>query len=390
MAGALEASSCAANNCAKVTTAATTAITLDAGLTLPTDNVTAGTSGTCASSAPAVPNQLYLAVNNGPCALGSTAADPNYGNNHYVEAVVSQRTPTFFARVFGANTVTVTARAEAGYAVPPPGSGNKVWANTVKLNGGSIADADGKNGGVYADSEAFADGGKISAPYTLNSAGKITGNCYNNGTSCGPKPTSVTADPEPFSTLVEPTKPGNSTTNTGATTTVSKATTLQPGTYSSLNFNGGGYTVTLSPGLYYFTGTLNGSNITLTGDNVTLFFEGSGYLQTNTGETVNLTPPSADYIASNPSKFYGCTSCATMSIWASTDDTQTQIVDANFGGTFTGNIYAKNGEIRMNGGHIDTQAQIVCKLLNLATGSITIDSNSGGTPNGSPKVSLAE
>ena len=383
MAGALEAGYCGSTpNCALLQKAATSALTEG------TPSVTPSLFLQCA---PASGAGILLTVNNGPCALG--ASDPNNGKANYVEVVVSKKTPTWFAGIFGHSTVNISARAEAGYALPSAAPGNQVWANTVYLNGGSIADGPGNNGGVYANSDAFADSGNISAPYTLNSSGSITGNCYNNGTSCGPKPTSITAQPEPFSNLdsQEPSQPGASPTccaNPGG------PTTLQPGTYTGLNFNGGNYTVNFAPGLYYFTGTLNGgSNITFSGSGVTIFFAGGGNIQTNSGTILDLSPPSAADIAANPGAYNGCTSCATMSYWVSTGDTAPQILDAGLGtAPFTGNIYDKNGQILMNSGSsITTQNQIVCNLLTLDSGaSIVVDSNSSSALDGSPTVVLAE
>lgn len=379
MAGAQAASLCATNspNCGAVQTAAKSALA---------ENLSATETSTlftnCASASG---TGLLLTVNNGPCAL---AGDPNSGQTTYVEAVVSKNVPTFFARIFGVKTLQVSARAEAGKAAPSGGS--KVWASKVDLNGGKIADASGENGGVYADAYAFADGGNISAPYTLNSSGTITGNCYNNGTSCGSPPTRVTAEPEPFSDLnaKEPAKPANSTTNS---TTVNGATTLQPGAYTDLSFNGSGYTVNFKPGLYYFTGAVQGSDVTLSGKGVTFFFAGNGSFTTNSGEVWDLDPPSAADIAADTTNAYnGCTSCADMSIWQSTSDSSLMTLDAGYAMSITGNIYAPSAEIRMNGnGSITTTMQIVCNQLTLDAGTLTIDS-SNGVNNGPKTVALVE
>ena len=394
MAGALEISACggttSSSSCTVMQTAATSALT-EGGSPAPTlFKQCAAASGT----------GLLLTINNGPCALGSTAADPNYVNNNYVEVVVSEQIPAYFARFIGYSTFQASARAEAGLGTPAGGGGNnRVWANTVYLNGGKIADGTGYAGGVYANSEAFADGGNISAPYSLNKLGNIQGNCYNNGPSCGPKPTLVTAEPNPFSNPAptEPLAPPPSSTKSGPYDyNAANPVTLQPGTYSGMNFNGSNYTVNFAPGLYYFTGALNGgTNVTFAGSGVTLFFAGSGSLTTNQTLNMTLTPPTAAQIAANPSAYNNCTSCADMSIWQSSTDGSPMLLDSGLNLTMTGNIYAPDTTITMqagSSGSITTTALIVANELNLVSGTITINSNDGGggAANGAATISLAE
>ncbi len=72
---------------------------------------------------------LTLQINDPPCELG--AADPNTGRTNFVEAVVSRREQTYFARFLGINNVMLSARAEASrnpnapciYALDPTGAG---------------------------------------------------------------------------------------------------------------------------------------------------------------------------------------------------------------------------------------------------------------------------
>ena len=130
MAGALEIPDCGGTaKCSAMTAAANYAFTTE-------------------NSAPAA---ATLTINNGPSALGSTANDPNYGDIHYVEAVVTENVPTFFARVFGVNTVTISARAEAGKssAATPCADVIGPAGQTVTLNSGAnITDAAGSTCGL--------------------------------------------------------------------------------------------------------------------------------------------------------------------------------------------------------------------------------------------------
>jgi len=379
MAGAQVANACSANCSGAITTAAQSALTEGS------PSVSSRLFTNCAN---ATGTGVLLTVNNGPCAL---AGDPNSGQSTYVEAVVSETVPTFFAKIFGVKTLNITARAEAGK--PAPSNDSPIWATDVKLNGGKVGDAPGSYGGIYADSDAFCDSGGDSAAYKLNSSGSTSGNGYNNGV-CGTVPTKVTAVPEPFSKLVEPAKPAASPTN--ATTyenNPSNPVILQPGAYTSLAFDGSNYTVQFAPGLYYFTGAVTGgTNVTFSGDGVTFFFAGNGSFTTNSNLNMNMTPPSAFQIAQDTTHalYNGCTSCADMSIWQSASDTILMKLDAGANMTMKGSIYVPSAEIRMDGpGTITTIADIVCDYLDLESGSnITI--SSGGASNGPKTVALVE
>jgi uncharacterized membrane protein len=54
-------------------------------------------------------NGATVTVNNPP----QSSQDPNSGNPNYVEVIVTQNEPTFFAKVLGINSVALAARAEA-------------------------------------------------------------------------------------------------------------------------------------------------------------------------------------------------------------------------------------------------------------------------------------
>jgi hypothetical protein len=54
-------------------------------------------------------NGATVAVNNPP----QSSSDPNNGNSNFVEVVITQNEPTFFARILGINSASLSARAEA-------------------------------------------------------------------------------------------------------------------------------------------------------------------------------------------------------------------------------------------------------------------------------------
>lgn len=72
-----------------------------------------------ASCATATSTDLILDLNSPPQGCLS-ASDPNTGKTGYVEAVVSQKVPTYFAGVLGIPSISLTARAEATRNLSPP------------------------------------------------------------------------------------------------------------------------------------------------------------------------------------------------------------------------------------------------------------------------------
>jgi uncharacterized membrane protein len=72
----------------------------------------AGQSASTANGFTNDANGATVAVNNPP----QSAQDPNNGNPNYVEVVVTQSEPTFFAKVLGINSVSLAARAVATQA----------------------------------------------------------------------------------------------------------------------------------------------------------------------------------------------------------------------------------------------------------------------------------
>ena len=128
LAGALELNACAGvSNCAALQTAAQDGLTENGltGSTLLTNCATGGGTG------------LTITVNNGPCALGSQ--DPHSGDSKYVEVVVAQTQPTYFAGILGINSVPIKTRAEAALGNSPfcfyiTGS----TGTTLQLNGATL------------------------------------------------------------------------------------------------------------------------------------------------------------------------------------------------------------------------------------------------------------
>ena len=381
MAGALEASSCSTANCGVIQTAATSAFTED-GRPAPTVFLQCATaSGT----------GVLLTINNGPCALG--ASDPNHLDANYVEAVVTEQVPTYFAGFRGFHTVQISARAEAGKSSPPGPCLNILGTSgqTVTLNSGaSITDGTGSTcafnvnssgtPAVMEDSGATVDVGS----YTVH--GTVT----DNGGSYTPAPTTGTATkPDPIAaeitagTITTPTQPAVSST---CCNPVSGATTLQPGYYSSgLNFNGSGYAVTLASGVYYFGGSMVVGGVNLTGSNVTIYFA-NGSLTMNSASTMTLSAPSTG-------------STAGMLIWQAPADSSPMILDSSSSSSWGGAVYVPGAQLTLNGGStavgygmIESQSLMMNSAISLSCASMPggVCPGGSGSASGSATIALAE
>jgi Flp pilus assembly protein TadG len=383
MAAALEVNSCGATHgCAVMQTAATTALT-EGGTAAPAIFLQcAAASGT----------GLLLTINNGPCSLGAT--DPNNGNTNYVEAVVTENKPTYFARVFGISTVLISARAEAGTASSsssgPCFDVTGTSGQTLTLNSGaSITDGPGSNCGVQVNSSGtpavMEDSGATVNVGSYNVHGAVT----NNGGTYTPAPTTgAPAVSDPFAAEISA---GTlSTPPQGATqsvSTVSGTTTLSPGYYpNGINFNGSGYTVTLDPGVYFMGGGINVGGVTLNGTGVTIYMA-SGQLNMNSASNINLTAPATGDTAG-------------LVIWQPASNTSQMNLDSASSSSWAGGIYLPSAQLTLNGGSTATaygsvvaQSVMVNSAISLSCSSMpggTCPGGSGGSGNGSTSTALAE
>jgi len=290
MAGALEINACGGtNNCQKMQDAASAAATEVGAGTVNIVTQCGSTSGKIG---------LVVQLNNGPCANSS---DPNYGKSGYVEAVVGKKVTTVFGAVLGQSSFNVQARSEAGgpsqasaciYAL------NRTVSNAVTFNGGTLS---ATNCGIQIDSSS-SSAMMMNSGVTVNVKSiNIVGSGYTkNGGSLNVTPqVSQPYLADPLASLATPssTPCGSSTSSPyhGAANNISlgSAATLYPGVYcGGINFNGGSYTVTMQPGNYVFTGSVNvNSGVTLNGSSGVMLYFKSGTLQLNSSSIANLTAP---------------------------------------------------------------------------------------------------
>lgn len=366
LAGAIEVSSCGLTaDCTAMTTAAQQALVENGftGSTLKKQCASAGSG-------------LTLTVNNGPCAMGSASADPNYSNTNYVEAVLSGPVNTFFASMVGIRSIGITVRAEAydkatnsGYCLYTSTSNtSSSGPQGILLNGGTM----NASCGIYDDSGSSGALASNSGA-TVNSTKFVVhgGWSPNNGGTFSSTPvTNVDAVADPLSYLTAPT-PASCTSQT---VNGSGSTTLNPGTFcSGFNLNSG-TTVTLNPGTYIIEGGVNvNSSSTLTGTGVTLYFTGSGQLQMNSGSTATLVAPTSGGMSG-------------ILIWEASSDSNALIIDGSASAKYQGAIYAPSAQLTLNsGGNTAAYTVVDVKSMILDSGAnFTINSDYSSLPNGSP------
>jgi hypothetical protein len=304
------------------------------------------------------------------------------GKAGYAEVLVQKSQPRLFSALWGAGTLSVTARSVARGITPPSnpaillldpsmkGSLNSTGNGGISVTGGSIA-VDSNNG----QAGIISGGGNVTAP-NLNFTGGYSSS--GGGVYLGTAQTGVAPTSDPLATLPAPdptTMTVQSTSNYKITT--SGNYTLQPGVYQggiAITANAPG-TVTLAPGIYYMQGggfSDNGS-IDVTGTGVMIYnapAQNNDEVQLAGTGNVTLTAPT-----SGPYK----------GIAIFQDRTATATVDVTGNGSLslTGTIYAAGAEVDVtgNGGITVTGAQIIANNMNVAgNGLVSVVYNPNAAP----------
>ena len=210
-------------------------------------------------------NGVTIVVNNPPSFL---ATDPHKGDSKYVEVVISQNQPTFFAKAFGVLSVPLTTRAEGAEG----GGNNCIFALDPSGNPALAIDflaAITSQCGVVDESSNSSDALQCIFLASLNasSIGVVGG---VEQFLCGITPTPVKIKtPNPADPLAATPKPQIGACGTGGGTVTSGTFS---GSAKGLNISGPG-TVTLNQGVY------------------------CGGIQANFGANINLNP--GTYILKN-------------------------------------------------------------------------------------------
>ena len=374
LAGALEGSLCAGTaNCDMLTTAAQSALS-ENGLTGSTllKNCAAGSL-----------TSLTVTVNNGPCALG--AANPHNGNTNYVEVVISQPQPTYFAGVLGISSVLIKARAEAGLGA----SQNCIYTlgstgTDIQMNGSGVLSV--QSCGIIDNSSnanalVMKGSGEISAASI-----SIVGNYSKSGSgSISPKPITGVAPSSdqlaflsppafaPASCLADPNLSGSAAKLLGPS--------IMGGTvcYNGLTIGSSGF-VTLNPGLYIINGslTLKGSG-SVSGTGITFYFPPGGGSYIDSGSsTLNLSAPtSGDYDG--------------ILFYQNASDVQPISISGSSTSSINGIVYAPGANVTLNGSGTSTfYMSLVVSSINFnGSGTMTL-TNYGNINPTSPLISGAQ
>ncbi len=323
-------------------------------------------------------SNVTVTINNPP------STGPNAANSGYVEAIVSKPEPTYFLRVLGVSTMTVSTRAVAYegngpnciYVLNPSASG-AMSANgnvTVSSSCGLLVDSSSSSGLTVNGNTS------ISAP----TIGVVGGYTSNGNSSLTPTPkTGVIAASDPLAYLQAPTVGSCAHTNfslNGNTGSSGSPYQLYSGTYcggisvngnSVLHFNGGTY-VLAGGGM-----NING-NSTMTGTGVTFYNTtgtgGYGAVTMNGNSQANFSAPTSGSLAGI--LFFQDRSIPTSGA-AST-------INGNSNSTFDGAIYFATTTVNFNGNSSASGYSIVVANELVLNGNSTLGSNYSSLTNGSP------
>lgn len=370
IAGILESSTCGASSpCTEMTTASKQAV-IENGLSVVDANVY---TNTCTMPAmPSTTGTPLLVVNYGPCLLGSTSADPNYGSTNYtyVEAAVAENQPAYFANVFGIHTFAVSARAEAKI-------NNSPWCifakQTIQVDSGGQLTA---SCGAYSDGTLTSkkgSGKSCNGTHITVTAFDVAGSACNSNQIT---PTPVSPAPiltDPLSYL------GNNFTPPSSVTSACQSSSfvypwgtkspITPGTggswtlYASSTYAycaasgyalkvSSGDTVTLAPGPAGCSGTTCNSTFVFNGN-----VDNEGTLQSSStsGVTLYFTGTSGSVSGGGSFNLYAPTGCGGgaeswtnlpgILYWANANDPATLSLGNGQKETWQGAIYLPGGEL---------------------------------------------
>jgi hypothetical protein len=292
---------------------------------------------------------------------------PHAGLAGYVEVLVTKIQPTFFVKIAGVNSATVTARAVAYL------SGNLqncMYALGTTGNSGitNTGDINAANCGIISnhrlhntDSITAREIGVVLNP---------TGGGINHPT---PK-TGIIPAADPLSYLQPPAAGGCLAAGAGNVNGTIPVT-LNPGNYCGGISIAGAQNVTLNPGTYTITGgglTFNGSG-TVSGTGVTLYIGASGgTVNLSGGQTVNLSAATTGADAG-------------ILFYQDPGNTSPATINGATSSKFEGAFYFPSAALTISAtGNNAAYTIAVANTLTLGPSALNFPSNFSSLPNGSP------
>lgn len=255
------------------------------------EKLTGSTNATASAKHDASKNGFTDSTPSGSTCTGTTCIDVNIppasgsytGDSTAVEVIVHKQFPTFFGRVFGSSSNTITSRAVARlrsdnngcFFALDPAQNTNVNKSTINAPGCTI----------FVNGSANFNG--VTTTASIDVAGDVGGNAPTYTQLSGPVSDPCLSIPGCAYLTANP--PSAS----GCVPLSASATTAAPGCYSSFQPSGN---VSLSPGLYIINGpmTING---TLSGSGVTLYFTSAANpIDASKGTLTFSAPTSGNYL----------------------------------------------------------------------------------------------
>ncbi|MGC2494552.1 MAG: pilus assembly protein TadG-related protein [Candidatus Binatus sp.] len=342
------------------------------------DQVAAGQTDAASNGYTNGVSSVTVTINNPP------STGPNTSNSAYVEAIVSKPEPTYFLRVLGVSTMTVSTRAVAYEGNGP----NCIYVLNPSASGAFSANGNvsvTSSCGLLVDSSSSSGLSVVgNVSITAPTIGVVGGFSAGGNSSLTPTPkTGVIAASDPLAYLQAPTVGSCAHTNyslNGNSGSASTPLQLYAGTYCGgitvhgnawLKFNAGTYV--LAGG-----GMAISANTTMTGTGVTFYNTtgtgGYGAISMNGNTQANLSAPTSGPLAgilffqdrSIPSSGAGST------------------ITGNSSSTFDGAVYFPTTALSFNGNSSASGYSIVVANQLTLSGNASLGSNYSSLANGSP------
>jgi len=342
------------------------------------DQVAAGRADAASNGYTNGASSVTVAINNPP------TSGPNASNSGYVEAIVSKPEPTYFLRVLGVSTMTVSVRAVAYegsgpnciYVLDPTASG------ALSTNGNAnVQSGCGLLVNSSSSSAITAVGSiTVNAP-TIGVVGNYTS---TSNVSLTPTPkTGVIAASDPLSYVQAPTVGSCAHTNfslSGTSGSASSPLQLYAGTYcGGISVHGNAW-LHFNPGTYVLAGGGMGisANTVMTGTGVTFYNTtgtgGYGAITLNGNTQANLSAPTSGPLV-------GILFFQDRSV-PSTGAEST--ITGNSSSTFDGGVYFSTTGLTFGGNSSATGYSIVVADKLTVSGNSSVGSNYSSLTGGSP------
>lgn len=314
--------------------------------------------------------------------ISTTPTDGHFkGETGYVEAVISQRTPSFFMHLFNKGAMTIQARAVATYVGVGTACGWSLHHNSSNISGnpwGTSTINSPVCGWLFNGNLVLGASDAVIARY-VDATGTITGPEHINGTYQNGIPSFT----DPLAWLS--TSAGlPSVSGTTCTSPLNSDGTAGPACYLNQPLSG-----TLLPGVYYYTkssaatytGAVDGTagvTIILTNGSLLSTTGGSGVGNASLNLTSPKTGPYAGVVLDAP--------------------TYSGELDLDFGATaatFTGAVYAPNADLSLQdqGADLIINGDLVVGTLDVGNknkGNLTLNNLPSTIPSPIPRISLVE